>query len=177
MTEIKTETDVVIDKWPDDPIGYGLFAIGYSMSMAGGVLMVVVALMVVTSIVGRALFSAPVYGDFELVAMGTAISVFLFLPYCHLTKNNVIVDLFLAKAPERVRIACDVAASLLFAAIAIMLTWRSWVGTFSMIEVNETSMILSIPIWIAFPFIVVSMAILALSCLYTAVVDFRRLIK
>ena len=176
MTEINTETEIIIE-WPRDPIGWGLYAIGYGLSMAGGVLMVLVALMVVTSIVGRALFSAPVYGDFELVAMGTAISVFLYLPYCHLTKNNVIVDLFLAHAPERIRITCDVVASLLYGVIAIVLTWRGWVGGISMWDVNETSMILSIPIWIAFPFIVISMAVLSLCCLYTAAVDIRRLVK
>ena len=176
MSELVDETDVLTE-WPSDPIGHSLFAIGYGLSMAGGLLMVVIALMVVVSIAGRALIAKPIYGDFELVAMGTAISVFLFLPYCHLTRNNVIVDLFLAKAPEKVKIACDVVASVLLAIIATMLVWRSWIGGISMYDVNETTMILSVPVWVAFPFIVGSLSILSLCCIYTAVTDFRRLIK
>jgi hypothetical protein len=33
-------------------------------------------------VIGRRFFNAPINGDFELVQMATAISVFSFLPYC-----------------------------------------------------------------------------------------------
>jgi len=167
----------IMRAWPRDVVGRSLFRLAYVLALAGGVLMCAVGLMVVVSIVGRALFSKPIYGDFELVAMGTAISVFLFLPYCHLTKNNVIVDLFLARAPERLRTFFDSVGSLLFGVIAAVLTWRSVLGGIDMHEYNETSMILSIPVWIAFPFIVFSLGVLSICCLYTAMKDLRRVVQ
>ena len=50
-------------------------------AIAGGTTLIILITLVVTSIIGRAIFSRPVPGDFEIVAVGTAISVFLFLPY------------------------------------------------------------------------------------------------
>ena len=70
--------------------------------------MVGLAGMVVVSVLGRWLFSAPVFGDFEMVGMGTAIAVFLYLPYCHMRRGNVIVDLFLSRTPKRLQIFFDV---------------------------------------------------------------------
>ena len=81
---------------PTDPIGRTLLGLAYVFVLIGSAVMVAVTLMTVISILGRWLFLSPIYGDFELAAIGTAVSVFLFLPYCHLKKGNVIIGLFLA---------------------------------------------------------------------------------
>lgn len=154
-----------------------LFATAHGMTLVGGAILLAMIVMVVASIVGRALFNAPVYGDFELVAMGTAASVTLFLPYCQLVRGNVIVDLLLARAPERVKLACDVLGGLLYAGIAGVLTVRSLYGGLDLYRYNETSMILSIPVWWVFPFLVLSLAVLCLCCLYTAAADLRRMVE
>jgi TRAP-type C4-dicarboxylate transport system permease small subunit len=158
---------------PADPVGRVLLSISYWLAVAGGVLMAGLATMVIVSVLGRALFSAPIYGDFEMVAMGNAVGVSLFLPYCQMKKANVVVDLFLSWAPERVQSRLDGVGSLILLAISAMLTWRLWVGTFEMHEVHETTMILGITIWWAFPPITLSFAVLTLACLYTAVTELR----
>ena len=179
MTDINID-NIEIDitrEWPRNAAGRSLYWVSYVFSMAGGLVMVGIGVMVVVSILGRALFKNPIYGDVELVAVFTGISVFLFLPYCHLTKNNVIVDLFLASAPERFRAACDVMASLIFGVLAFTLAWRSALGGIAMFHNHETTMILSIPVWFAFPFMVVSLGLLGVCCLYTAAMDFLRIMK
>ena len=50
----------------------------------------------------------PVPGDFELVAIGTGLAVFAFLPWCQMTRGNVLVDFFMSAAPVRAKTVCDV---------------------------------------------------------------------
>jgi TRAP-type C4-dicarboxylate transport system permease small subunit len=167
-----TESDYSV---PQDPAGRALHALAYALAMLGGALIAALGAMVVVSVVGRALFTLPVPGDFELVAMGTAIGICLFLPYCHLRRGNVIVDLFLARASRRVRAACDLCGSVLLGVMAGMLAWRSVLGAMDLWNYGEVSMILAIPVWWAFPFVVISLGLLALCCLYTAGRDLRRI--
>jgi TRAP-type C4-dicarboxylate transport system permease small subunit len=168
MAEINTET-----ARPADPVGRALLFCAYVLILIGGFLMAALTVMSVISVLGRYLFSAPVPGDFELVTMGTAIAVFLFLPYCHLQRGNVVVDLFLSWAPRTVQVFFDGASGLLLAAIAGVLSWRMAQGGLDMHRYNEVSYILALPIWPVFPVAVLALALLAASCLYTAVRDFR----
>ena len=153
---------------PADPVGRVLFALSLALMLAGGVLMSLLAIMIVVSVTGRWLLSAPIPGDFEMVAMGTAMAVLLFFPYCHMKRGNVIVDLFLAWAPKRLQAACDLLGDLLLGAIAAGLGWRMTLGGVDMWRYGETTVTLSIPIWWAFPFGVAGFALLAACCLYTA---------
>jgi len=155
-----------------DPVGRALHAVSYGCAIAGSLVMAGLVIMVTASVIGRALFKTPVYGDFELVSMGTALAVSLFLPYCHLRRGNVIVDLFLANAPPFVRSACDVFAGLLLSAMTVLLTWRSVLGGLDMGAHHDVTMILGLPVWWVFPPIVLSLGLLALGCLYTAWQDF-----
>jgi TRAP-type C4-dicarboxylate transport system permease small subunit len=162
---------------PEHRIGRALYFCSYVLAMIGGILMVGLTALVVTSVAGRWLFSTPIFGDFEMVALGTAISVFLFLPYCHINRGNVIVDVFLSWAPRRVQSFFDILGSVALGAIAGMLTWRMLLGGLGMFEYNEVTYILALPIWWAFPFAVVSMALLTVSCIYTAAQDLARTIR
>lgn len=171
-----SDTDVNHTR-PADPVGRVLFFFSYWLAMLGGAVMTGLALMVVVSVMGRWLFSSPIYGDFEMVAMGTAAGVSLFLPYCQLKKGNVVVDLFLAWASNGLQRIMDTLGAILLAAISGMLTWRLWIGTFELYEANETTMILGITIWWALPFITVSFAMLTVASLYTAARDLAEAAK
>lgn len=172
MAETVTET-----ARPADPVGRALFFCAYVLILVGGFLMAALTVMSVVSVLGRYLFSVPIPGDFELVTMGTAISVFLFLPYCHLQRGNVVVDLFLSWAPRRVQVFFDAVSGLLLAAIAGVLSWRMAQGGLDMYGYNEVSYILALPIWPIFPIAVLALALLAASCLYTSVRDFRAMMR
>ncbi len=171
-----TETSEQVPR-PSDPIGRALFGCAYFFALAGGLLMTAIAIMVVVSVLGRWLFLAPIFGDFEMVEIGTAVAVFLFLPYCHLTKGNVIVDLFLSWAPAKVRSAFDVASGVLLAVIAAVLAWRMVLGGLDMHRYHEVSIILAIPIWPVFPVAVASFTLLAAACLYTSARDLKGLFE
>ena len=73
----------------------------------GGVLAVGVAVLVVVSVLGRWLLYKPVPGDFELVRIATALTVFAYLPYTQARRANIMVDTFTQRLQQRVRDAID----------------------------------------------------------------------
>jgi len=172
MAESHTET-----ARPADPVGRALHFCSYAFVLVGGILMAALTVMTVVSVLGRDLFSVPIPGDFELVTMGTAIAVFLFLPYCHLQRGNVVVDLFLSWAPRKVQIFFDGASGVLLAVIAAGLGWRMVLGGFDMHQYNDVSYILALPTWPVFAMAAPALFLLAVSCVYTAFRDFREMAR
>ncbi len=152
---------------PADPAGRILFAISRVLAICGGILLCAVAALVTVSVIGRSAFSAPVPGDFELVAIGTGICVFAMLPYCQIIRGNVLVDFFMAKAPLRFKVLCDLIGNIAFFIIASLLTWRMIYGGFDMYTNNEKSMTINFPRWTTFPVSVLLMGFLSLVILYT----------
>lgn len=162
---------------PTDPVGRALHFCSYILVLAGGFLMSALTVMTVVSVVGRYLFNSPIQGDYELVTMGTAIAVFLFLPYCHLQRGNVVVDIFLSWAPRKVQTFFDGASGLLLAAIAGGLAWRMIHGGLDMHKYGEISYILALPVWPVFPCAVLALGLLSAACFYTAFRDFREMAR
>ena len=146
-----------------------LHRLSATFAIAGGITLIGLVILVVTSILGRAVFSRPVPGDFEIVAVGTAVAVFLFLPYCYLQRGNVAVDIFISRMPPRIQCAMDVLAALLFCVIAGLFAWRTIYGFADTFDNQDISMILGFPLWFAYPFGIASFGLLAVSCLYTAI--------
>ena len=171
---IDSATDALV---PENPLGRLLYAVSYLFAVTGGLVVSALAVMVVISVIGRWLFSYPIPGDFELVALGTAVSIFLFLPYCHMRRGNIIVDLFLSWAPKQVQALFDAIGSLGLALIAAMLAWRMGIGGVDAVRSGETTYTLALPIWWAYPFAVSSLALLTAVGLYAAVQELARSLR
>ncbi|MGH8630902.1 MAG: TRAP transporter small permease, partial [Burkholderiales bacterium] len=73
----------------------------------GGAITTVIALTSVTSITLRSLGFQPIQGDFELVQVGLAAAIALFLPWCQLKGGNILVDFFTAGASVRTQRRLD----------------------------------------------------------------------
>lgn len=150
-------------------------------AISGGLLIAALAIITVVSILGRWVASVPmlsdiamlewvgpITGDYELVEMGTAIAVFLFLPYCHLRGGHVTVDLLVMHAPPMLQRLLAVVAEMLFLVVAGLMTWRLYHGLFDKRRYMETSMLLDIPLWWGYVGGLVGFALLTLVCLYRA---------
>jgi len=136
-------------------------------AIAGGIILTGLTLVTVISVLGRALFNAPIPGDFELMELGCAIAVSFFLPYCQIQEGNVIVDLFTAKASPGVIRFLSALGDLAFLVIATLICWRLIHGCIDYMEYDEVTMVLKIPIWWAMPPIIASFALLTLACAST----------
>ena len=144
-------------------------------ALFGGGVLLAVMVMTVASVVLRATTGRPILGDFELVEMGTAIAAFAFLPYCQQTRGNVLVDFFTQGAPERLKSGLAALASLLLLLLALLLLWRMSLGGLDFHRFREETTNLGIPRWWAFPPILISLALLALTALATLVEDIAAL--
>jgi TRAP-type C4-dicarboxylate transport system permease small subunit len=99
----------------------------------------------------------------ELVEMLTAISVFMFLPYCQLSGANVTADIFSARAGKRTVAALELLAALVALGFSLLLLWRMYEGFLDYRKYVETTTILKIPIWVAYPWALASLALLAVA--------------
>lgn len=137
-------------------------------AVIGGLVLVALTLLTVASVVGRSVFGRPLPGDFELVEVGSAIAIFAFLPYCQLRRGHVVVDFFTARASPRLNAGLAAVGDGLFMLIAALLTWRLTLGGLELQAYNEQSMVLRLPLWWSFLFIVPACGLLTVVCAYTA---------
>jgi len=144
-------------------------------ALAGGIILLGVALMTAWSAGTGWVLGRPLPGDFELTEIFVAVAIFAFLPYCQLTDANVTADLFTARAGPRTLAALAVLAALLALGIAILLTWRTWAGLIDYRKYVETTAILKIPIWTAYVPALVSLGLLVLACVLSLLESGRAL--
>ncbi len=162
MSELSSE-----NARPADTVGRVLYAIARWLAVFGGIVLCAMALLTTVSVTGRSLLNNPISGDFELVAIGTGLAVFAFLPWCQLVRGNVLVDFFMSATPPRARIFADVVGGIVYLAIATLLTWRLIFGGLDMYEYNELSMTINFPRWTTFPASFVMMTFLVIVVVYT----------
>ena len=144
-------------------------------ALAGGVVLLGVALMTAWSAFTGWVFGKPLSGDFELTEIFVAVAIFAFLPYCQLTDANVTADLFTSQAGPRAIAGFTLFASVLALGIAILLTWRTWAGLLDYHKYVETTAILKIPIWTAYVPALFSLGLLVLACLISLLDSWRAL--
>lgn len=130
-------------------------------ALLGGLLLLAIALMTSWSAAAGWLFGRPLPGDVELVEMLTAVSVFMFLPYCQLSGANVTADLFTAKAGPRTVARLELLGAAVALAFSLLLLWRMFEGLLDYRQYVETTTILKIPIWLAYLPALASLALLA----------------
>jgi TRAP-type C4-dicarboxylate transport system permease small subunit len=96
----------------------------------------------------------------------------LFLPWCQLTRGNIIVDFFTAKTAASTNAALDRLGALLLALAMGLLTWRTALGGMNAWKSHSGTMMLGFPEWIVYSFIVPPLALTALIGLTQAVIGF-----
>jgi TRAP-type C4-dicarboxylate transport system permease small subunit len=144
-----------------------------AVAVTGGLLALAMAALVLTSVLGRWLFSAPIEGDFEFVKMATAIGVFTYLPYTQLRRGNIMVDTFTTWMGPRICRALDAFWDLVFAAFMGMCAFGLFVGAREALRSGETTMQLQLIVWPAIALAGLLCLLLAITALITAL----RLIK
>jgi TRAP-type C4-dicarboxylate transport system permease small subunit len=122
-------------------------------AIVGGVVLVALTVMVVVSVIGRALIGVglgPIPGDFELVEVGVGIAIFFFMPWCYLRGGHATVDLLYMHSPRWAQRLVVTISDLLMLAVWLILTWKLLEGMLEKKEYMETTFILQMPIWWAY---------------------------
>jgi TRAP-type C4-dicarboxylate transport system permease small subunit len=158
---------------PTDAVGRALFGVSKSLAIFGGFLCSGMAVLVVVSVTGRYLFAAPVPGDNDLVAIISGCAVFAFLPYCQMTRGNVVVDFFTSNVRPGVRAALDGVGALFYLLIAVLFTWRLYFGALELYESGQVLAAFNFYRWWTLPFSIFCMAVLIVVIAYTLANDIR----
>ena len=161
------------DRFHEGPLGRFLHRCCDACAAVGGTILVAMAAMTVTSVVGRAFFAKPILGDVELVQLGTAVCVALFLPYTQFRGGNIIVDFFTQHARARSKAWLDGFGALLYTLVMALVCWRLAAGGLSARDSQETSVLMGIPLWIAYALMVPGFALSALIGTYHTVWHWR----
>jgi len=125
--------------------------LGEKAALAGGALLVAVALMVTASVTIRSdlIGGRGVPGDFELVQMATAVAAFAYLALCQARRGNIFVDTFTNWLPQPVQAALDALWDGVYALAMAVISWRLFVGAASEKSSGTVTMVLGLPTWIA----------------------------
>ncbi len=159
------------DAQPTALVGRVLNKVCRAFAIGSGLMLIAMSLMSVGSIVGRALFSKPVLGDYELVQAMSAVAVSMALPFCQMIRGHIIVDFFTTAAPPKFNKFLDIVASLLLAVAGFVFAWRITLGMFELRANGDASMLLNLPTWWAYAPMVPSFFLLGCAALYTAWID------
>lgn len=148
---------------PRDRFVSSVRALTRSWAYAGGAIIFVIVAVNVYSVVGMVLFRRPFPGVYEVVQVGAAVAVFMFVPYCQMTGSNVTADVFTARLRRRTVVWLGGVGALLGLAFALFLLWRMGHGLNDVYVYRETTAIYQFPIWIAYVPILASLVLLALA--------------
>ena len=164
-------------------------------ALAGGLVLIILTILTVASVSGRAMLTAanlhdsdswlmpiypllrsvggfnglgakPIPGDFELVEAGTGFAIFAFLPWCHLKRGHATVELLAGWYPTWLNHIIDIVANFLMLAVTVLLAWRHLLGTLDKVSYGETTFILQFPVWWSYAACMVAAAIGAVISLY-----------
>jgi TRAP-type C4-dicarboxylate transport system permease small subunit len=137
-------------------------------AIAGGIIILALVLITAASAISNLLFNVPFAGEYELAKHFVGIAIFTFLPYCQLTGANVTVDIFTEGMGPRAKAVMLAVSSLLAGAFAILLLRQMSYGFVDYVRYPEETATLHLPLWTAFPPILVSLALLLVAAMITA---------
>ncbi len=131
-------------------------------AILAGVLLTVITLMTCVSLIGRNTTGATLVGDFELTGMAAGAAIALFMPWCQVTRGNIIVDFFTARASERTNAVLDRVGALCLGLAMALLAWRTTLGGLNAWNSQSGSMMLGFPEWIVYALMVPPLVLTAL---------------
>ncbi|MBX6425243.1 MAG: TRAP transporter small permease [Variibacter sp.] len=153
--------------------GRALETLTRPLAVAGGLLSLAAAAMVVTSVLLRWLTVHSVPGDIELVQIATGLSIFAFLPLCQAQRGNIMVDTFTTWLPARAQRGLDALWDVVYACAAAVIAWRLAVGAADTIRSHTVSMMLGLPIgWV-----IAACAVMAALLMVVALATAWRLVR
>jgi TRAP-type C4-dicarboxylate transport system permease small subunit len=139
-----------------------------ALAIVGGLLSVASALLVTTSVTLRWLGFGSVNGDFELVQIGVALSVFCFLPLTQARRGNIMVDTFTTWLPLRVQRAMDAFWDFVYAGFMALTAWCLMNGARDALASGLTSAMLGLNLWPVFAATVLLILLLVVTAVDTA---------
>ena len=119
-------------------------------AVLAGVLLTIITLITCASLIGRNTTGTTLVGDFELTGLAAGAAIALFMPWCQVTRGNIIVDFFTVNASARTQAVLDRLGALFLGLAMALLAWRTSLGGLNAWASQSGSMMLGFPEWIVY---------------------------
>lgn len=122
------------------------------LALAGGAALLAIIALTCVSIAGRAMgpFNiglGPIRGIYDITEFGMAAAIFAFLPWTQLREAHARVDLFAPVLPRMMDKLLDLIFNIAMFLVAVVGTWRLYLGMMDKLSYGETTLIAQIPVW------------------------------
>lgn len=114
------------------------------------------------SVVGRNWLGWTLVGDFELTGALVGVAIANFLPWCQVTRGNIIVDFFSSRCASATNARLDRLGAMALSITMALLAWRTTVGGLNAWSNQSSSMLLGLPDWMIYGAMVPALALVAL---------------
>ena len=143
-------------------------------AILAGLLLTAITLMTCISLIGRNAAGATLAGDFELTGVAAGAAIALFMPFCQITRGNIIVDFFTTKLSHATNDKLDRFGALLLALMFGLLAWRSTLGGINSWSTHSETQILGFPEWVVYAAMVPPFVLTSVIGLYQTVFGFGK---
>ena len=123
-----------------------------TLALLGGVVLLGLIVLTTLSIAGRALVPfdigvGPIRGIYDYTEIGMAAAIFAFFPLAQYKDAHARVDLFQFLLSGKLNRVLDVLFHLTMTFVALVGTWRLYLGMLDKQSFNETTLIAQVPVW------------------------------
>lgn len=123
-----------------------------TLAFAGGIALIIIIILNVISIIGRALVPldigvSPILGIYDITEIGMAVAIFSFLPLAQFNDAHAKVDLFVGFMSRKVNAALELFFNIAMLLVATIGTHRLFLGGQDKFSYGETTLIAQIPVW------------------------------
>jgi TRAP-type C4-dicarboxylate transport system permease small subunit len=131
-------------------VGRLVYWLARAVAITGGVVLCIVVLIVVVSVIGRALIPfglSAVPGDFEIVQFGVLFAIFCALPLTQYLRGHADVSILVDRFPVRAVVVIEFIMDVMMLCATVFILWRFGIGMLDKYENRETTFILHLPLW------------------------------
>lgn len=144
------------------------------LKIIGAACLVGMTFLTCADVVGR-FFRHPIFGSVELVATMSTLAVAMALPYTHINKGHVGVELLVRLLSAKTQLIIDTCTAILSLALFSLVTWRMALYADTMHKSGEVSLNLQFPTYIIIYAISFCFLVFILFILQDIVKNIRRL--
>jgi len=155
----------------------GLLPVARLLDRLTWIVLFVMMVMTMTDVLLRKLTNTTIIGAGEITEMMMAVVVFCSLAQCQVEEGHIKIDLIMRKAGPRIQSVVDMVTQFLCFGLFCLVTWGTFKHAMEIMEWEEVSIDLAIPIY---PFVFIAVlgsAMLALILLYKAVIALEKVLE
>ena len=139
-----------------------LFRVEGTLTLAGGITVFALMLLAVAQILGRKLFNLPVTGFIDWVEQAMAIFAFLGIAYCQRLGGHIRMDIVIGSLKGRALWLAEFLSTLVMMVITLVILYGAYGHFHRALELGDSSIDISLPLWPAKLMVPLALSILAL---------------